>query len=364
MIKIYYGAPPRYAYYVGYSTGGQQGLMEAQRYPDGFDGILGGGDPAPFTVRTMEDAWMATQLLGPAYLPHEKLPMLAKAVMAKCDAIDGLKDGLIDNPPKCTFNALTDLSACPGDTDGTNCFTQVQRQAIFNIYRGPQNAAGAVLAKGAPFGSEAIMADGRSGWTMFVPARPGAMTYAAQLGASFVRWIGLPPTGGGPTWDWKTFDVNRDWDIVRNNWGQLCDTNDPDLRSFKIKGKKLIDYHAWADALCWPFRAPEYYDQMVKMIGGLEETRKFYRLYMIPGMAHFPGGRGVFDRNTLQEPFFLALQNWVEQGKEPGTFVGTRLTVEGRWAAVSRPVRAYPEVARYKGKGSVDAAENFTCVKP
>ena len=364
MIKAYYGVPPDYAYYVGYSTGGRQGRMEAQQYPNDFDGILGGGDPAPFTVRTMEDAWTATQVLGAAYVPHAKLPMLAEAVMAKCDGIDGLVDGLIDDPRKCTFNAMTDLPACAGDVDGMDCFTQAQRQAVYNIYRGPQTGAGTLLAKGASYGSEAIMADGNSGWTMFVPATPGAATYAARLGASFVRWIGLPPRGGGPNWDWKTFNVDTDWDIVRSNWGQACDSVDADLRAFKVKGKKMIDYHGWSDALCWSFRAADYYDQVVKTIGSLDETRKFFKLYMIPGMTHFPGGRGVFDRNTLREPFFLALQDWVEKGTEPGAFVGSRPAVPGRWGAITRPLCPYPEVARYRGTGSIDSAENFTCEIP
>jgi feruloyl esterase len=364
MIKAYYGVPLAYAYYVGYSTGGRQGLMEAQRYPDDFDGLLAGGDPAPFTVRTMLDTWVSTQLLGASYIPHAKLPLLAQAVAAKCDGIDGLVDGLIDDPRKCSFNAMTDLPACAGDADGPNCFTRAQRQAVYNIYRGPENSAGTLLAKGVSYGSEAIMADGQSGWTMFVPPVPGGGTFTLGLGSSFVKWVGLPPVGGGPNWDWKTFDVNRDWDVVRNNWGEACDTNDPDLRAFKAKGKKFIDYHGWADALCWPYRAVDYYDEVVKKIGSLEETRNFYRLYMIPAMTHFPGGRSVVDRNTIREPFFSALQDWVEKGREPGAFVGSRRAVPEKWDAITRPVCPYPEVARYNGVGSTDAAENFTCVKP
>jgi hypothetical protein len=364
MIKTYYGIPPSFSYYVGYSSGGRQGLMEAQRYPDDFDGILGGGSPAPFTVRVMQDAWVPTQLLSVSYIPQSKLAILAEAVMAKCDGVDGVVDGLIDDPRKCDFNALSDLPACAQDADGPNCFTRAQRQAVYNIYRGPVDASGALLAKGASVGSEAIMADGMSGWTTFVPPKPDGLAYAARLGGSFVRWIGLPPKGGGPGWDPKTFNVNTDWDIVRENWGQACDANDPDLRAFKIKGKKFIDYHAWADALCWPSRAIDYHEQVVKTIGSLEETKKFYRLYMIPGMTHFPGSRSVFDRNTLREPFFLALQNWVEQGSEPGALIGSRAAVRGKWGAISRPVCAYPEVSRYVGKGSTDDASNFECVSP
>jgi hypothetical protein len=364
MINTYYGVAPTYAYYVGYSTGGRQGLMEAQRFPDDFDGILGGGDPAPFTIRTMEDVWVSTQVLGPAYIPHAKLTLLAEAVMMKCDGIDGLKDGMIEDPRKCGFNAMADLPACPGNTDGSNCFTQAQRQAIYNIYRGPEKSSGKLLAKGASFGTEATMANGKSGWTMFVPEKPGGDSFSLGLGSSFVKWVGLPPTGGGPTWDWKTFNIDTDWDVVRNNWAEMCDTNDPDLRAFKAKGKKFIDFHGWADALCWAFRAVDYYDEVVKKIGNLDETRKFYRLYMIPGMTHFPGGRGVFDRYTLREPMFQALQDWVEKGVAPEAFVGSRPAVPGKWDTITRPVCPYPEVARYKGTGSADSADNFMCVKP
>jgi len=144
----------------------------------------------------------------------------------------------------------------------------------------------------------------------------------------------------------------------------LCDTNDPDLRTIKAKGKKYMDYHGWADTLCWAFRAVDYYDEVVKTVGSLEETRKFYRLYMIPGMTHFPGGRGVLDRNTLREPMFQALQDWVERDIEPGAFVGSRPAAPGRWGAITRPICPYPEVARYRGTGSPDSADNFTCVRP
>lgn len=363
VIKAYYGNDLVRAYFIGYSTGGRQGFMEAQRYPQDFDGILAGGNPFPFTVRTMSDTWEATQLLGAGYISTTKLPILADAVMAKCDAIDGLVDGFIDDPRKCTFNALTDLPACPGDVDGPNCITAAQSQAVYNIYDGPRKSDGTLLARGVSFGSEAIMADGKSGWTMFVPTEPGGKTFALGLGSSFVQWVGLPPEKGGPGRDWKTFDVNTDWDIVSKKWGAECDTYNPNLWPFKLRGGKLIHYHGWADALCWAAPTPDYYDQVVKWIGSEKETRKFYRLYMIPGMTHFPGARGVLDRNTLIEPFFMALVDWVEHGIEPGAFVGSRPTAAGRWTAITRPVCPYPEAARYLGTGSIDDAKNFTCVK-
>ena len=365
LIRAYYGKRPHYSYYNGYSTGGRQALMEAQRYPEDFNGIMGGDGPIPFTKRTMGDTWESTQLLGSAYILQSKLPILADAVMKKCDSIDGLVDGLIDDPRKCDFNALTDLPACSGDVDGPACFTTAQRQAAYNIYDGVRDSAQTLLFEGVSYGSEAITADGSSGWTMFVPATPGGPTFALGLGSSFVQWIGLPPAQGkgGPDWDWKTFNVDTDWDIVVNHWADIGDTYDPNLKAFKWSGGKMIYYHGWADALCWPNPAPDYYDQVVKKIGSLGETQEFFKLYMIPGMTHFPGARGVFDSNTFQTPAFDALVAWVEHGVEPGAFVGTRAAVPNRWSSISRPICPYPEVARYTGKDSTDDAANFTCVK-
>jgi feruloyl esterase len=364
LIHAYYGRRPRYSYYNGYSTGGRQALMEPQRYPKDFDGILGGDGPIPFTKRTMGDTWEATQFLGDGFITREKLLLLADAVMKKCDSIDGLVDGLIDDPRKCDFNALTDLPACQGDVEESDCFTTAQRQAVYNVYDGVRNSVGKLLFKGVSYGSEAVIANGTSGWTMFVPAAEGGGTVALGLGSSFVQWVGLPPDKGGAGWDWKSFDVNTDWDIVVDKWGDIGDTYDPNLKAFKWSGGKMIYYHGWADALCWANPAPDYYDQVVKKIGSLEETQEFFKLYMIPGMAHFAGaGSGVFDSNTFQPPAFDALVAWVEHGVEPGAFVGSRAAIPNRWSSISRPVCPYPEVARYVGTDSIDDAENFTCVK-
>ncbi len=365
MIKEFYGVnQPDYAYYNGYSTGGRQAMAATQWFPDDFDGVMGGDAPIPFTKRTMGDTWESTKLLGTGYIPVTKLPILAAAVMKKCDSIDGLVDGLIDDPRKCTFNALAGLPACPNDVDGPECFTTAQRQAAYDIYDGVRNTSGDLIFKGVSYGTEAMMGNGASGWTMFVPTTPGGSTFALGLGSSFVQWIGLPPTKGGPTWDWKTFSVNPDWNIVTDHWGEQCDTYNPDLSPFKAAGGKFIYYHGWADALCWARPAPDYYDQVIPTMGGLKETQEFFKIYMIPGMTHFPPSRGVFNNSTIQEPLFVALEKWVEEGVEPGAFVGTQQAAEGYYGALSRPICPYPEVARYLGTGSADDAANFACVKP
>ncbi len=364
MIKAYYGVDPNFSYYNGYSTGGRQALMEAQRFPEDFDGILGGSAPIPFTKRTMGDTWVSTQLLGDHYIPRSKLSILANAVMEKCDGIDGVEDGLIDDPRECDFNPFIDLPACPNDIDGDNCFTSKQIQTIHNIYDGVRDSKGNLLFKGVSYSSEAITANGSSGWNMFVPATPGGFTLALGLGSSFVQWIGLPPEDGGPDWDWKTFNVDIDWDIVVDHWADIGDTYEPDLLPFKQSGGKIIYYHGWADSLCWPHPAPEYYEEVIRKVGSFEATREFFKLYMIPGMTHLPGGRGVFDAGSIQEPLFMALVDWVENGIEPYAFIGTRNAIPGRWDTISRPICPYPEVARYSGSGDPNSAENFMCVPP
>lgn len=365
LIRAYYGQRPSYAYYDGYSTGGRQGLMEAQIYPLDFDGILAGGAPIPWTKRTMADTWAATQFLGDSYVSRSKLPILADTVMNQCDEIDGSKDGLIEDPRRCTFNALTDLPACPEDVDGPQCFTKKQRQAIFNIYDGVRDSNGRLLFKGASLSSEAIMADGKSGWEMMVPSSPGGSdTLSLGLGSGFVKTIGLPPEKGGPDWDWKAFDVDTDWVIVSKKW-EKYDTYNPDLNKFRRKGGKLIYYHGWADALCWPNPGVDYYEMVAKRTGGINRAQGFFKLYMVPGMNHLPGGRGVFESFSIRPVLFDMLVDWVEKKKKPGPIIGQRPANPQRgWDAISRPVCPYPEVAKYKGDGNMGDAANFICAAP
>jgi hypothetical protein len=372
MIKAYYGRHPSYAYYDGYSTGGRQGLASAQRYPDDFDGILAGAGPFPFTKRTMGDVWESTQFLGAAFIPKDKLPLLAEAVMAKCDGIDGLVDGLIEDPRKCTFDARTDLTVCPADVEGPGCFTLAQRRAVYNVYDGVRRSDGTLLFRGVSFGSEQLINDPEfyaangyypSGWSMFVPEVPEGGTFALGLGGSFTQWVGLPPEKGGEGWDWKTFNVDNDWDIVTDKWAERCDTNNPNLWPFKHHGKKLIYYSGWADALCWPRPAPDYYDSVVDVIGE-RGTQEFFKLYMVPGMAHFDNGRGVLNSTTIEDPLFTKLVKWVEHGIEPKAVVGSREAVEGLWPAISRPVCPYPQVSKLKKGGNPAIAADFSCVAP
>lgn len=352
IIGAYYCTDPSYSYYVGCSTGGRQGLIEAQMYPEDFDGILVGAPVHHLAEIQMRGIWEGLQLSGPGAVDAAKLPLLTAAVMKRCDSIDGLVDGVIDNPISCDFDAREDLPACEDDVDAPDCFTNAQRDAVYAIYDGPRNSAGELLTFGEAFGSEAM--DGpTSGWTPWLVWPDGPMhSLALMVGIGAIQHIGLDPAPG-PTWDFTTFDFDADWTNVMDNFGATCNADDPDLSAFKALGGKMIHYDGWADAATGPYQSLDYYENVLSVMGN-EATREFYKLYMIPGMFHCGGGIGCYDINAL----FAALVNWVEGGVEPTSYTGTRPD-----GARTRPMCPHPQVARYLGEGSIDDAENFACVE-
>ena len=368
IIKIYYGKRAHYSYYKGCSTGGRQGMIEAQRYPADFDGIMAGAPLVYLTKVTMRDVWQAQHVVGLPTGVTGGPAMMAKVsavIYKKCDSIDGLVDGVIDDPRKCTFNALSELPACPGDVPDSqfNCFTTAQRTAIQKIYDGPRNSAGELLFKGTPVGGEAIeptffgTTTGWLGWIL--PFAPGQLSLGGGLGAGFTQYCSLPPDRGGPGWDYMTFSWDDDWPYVMEKMSARCDANDPDLRGFKKRGGKLIQYHGWGDPLVSPFAMAEYYEEVLDVMGD-GATDDFYKLYMIPGLNHCALGLGC----TNDVGMFDALVNWVEKRVEPGVIVGARAAYPPTgMSARTRPLCPYPGAARYLGVGSIDDAANFTCVK-
>jgi hypothetical protein len=368
IVAAYYGKKPRYAYYKGGSTGGRQGLIEAQRYPTDFNGIMVGCPLVYVTKVTMRDVWQAQQVLGLPALMAGGADMMAKvsaAVYKKCDSIDGLLDGMIDDARQCTFNALSDLPACPEDVPDPefNCFTTAQRTAIQKIYDGPRNSAGELLFKGTPVGGEVMqptfLGFPSTGWYWILPITPGQLSLGGGLGTDFTRYCGLPPDGGGPGWDYTTFNWDSDWPYVMKKLSARCDANNPDLRTFYSKGGKLIQYHGWGDALVSPYATTDYYDE-VSATMGKATTDRFYKLYMIPGLSHCMLGVGCPNDDGM----FDALINWVENKVEPDVIIGSRDAYPPTgMTARTRPLCPYPGVARYLGAGSVDEAENFACVE-
>ena len=348
LIRSYYGAAPKFSYWVGCSTGGRQGLMEAQRYPEDFDGYLIGAPVLKISHEGMRGIWNARAVSdGPGAVPYDRLPLLADAVYRKCDERDGLRDGLIADPQQCDFDPLRDLPACPKDEPGAACFTTAQRQGLKKVYDGVRTSRGARLYPGQPPGAE-IAVNGRSGWVGSI-AGDGGM--GLGFGETFMRFLAFEPQRGR-AWSWKQFDFDADPPKMAA-FAKVIDATDPDLSRLLKRGGRIIQYHGWADALVNPQMSVEYYESVLRRMGA-RRTSQFYRLYMVPGMFHCAGGVGC-DRAD----WFAPLVDWVEKGVAPNAIVGAR-ALPGQ-PAITRPHCPYPQVARYKGSGDPDKAENFAC---
>jgi feruloyl esterase len=351
MTKDYYGKPVSRAYWNSCSNGGRQGLIEAQRFPDDFDGIVANApwvDQTGFTIGAMWNQKAMTE----APVTPAKLALVADKVMAKCDAIDGLKDGLIDDPRKCNFDPSRDVPACKAGNDGADCLTAGQAAAIAKIYSGP-SSNGKPFFPGYMPGSEAVVPPGGSGWlNLIVSPQPSAKPADFNLAEGTMRYLALKPPQ--PEYDFKTFDFDRDIHLL-DDWGKLADAKNTDLSKFRSRGGKLLMTYGWADSILEPMMGVNYYEQVLAKNG--PETTKFFRLFMVPGMAHCGGGIGP-DRNDAM----TAMIDWVEKGSAPSSIVASR--VVNNQVVRTRPLCPYPQVARYSGQGSIDDAANFKCVAP
>lgn len=376
--RAYFGSPPRYSYFSGCSTGGEQALSEAQRYPGDFDGIIA-GDPGNYrTTLNMAFLWQfeknhpsgddAHPLLGVA-----DLQLLHAAVMNTCDAVDGVKDGVISDPRDCHFDAASLL--CKQGTKG-HCLSAEQVSAIRAMYAGPSDpVTGAQIYPGYTLGSEGIVVEpGQKlpGWTEYWanPLKPRE----PQRADFFSYWV-----FANPAWNWWRFDWHADPAIVTAAIGPQVDAANPDLQAFADHGGKLIMFMGWADPVGSAFAAPEYYSRVEELTAnhmGVKDAvpavQKYFRLYMIPGMGHCAGGPGPTNFSTATRDstppvrdathdMTVALEDWVEKDEAPGSLIGTHYAdKEKTTIAFQRPLCVYPAVARYIG-GDVKEATSFRC---
>jgi feruloyl esterase len=352
--NAYYAQPVQFSYWNSCSNGGRQGLLEAQRYPDDFDGIVANApwvDQTGFTVGAMWNQKAMTQ----APVTPAKMVLVAQKVMEKCDALDGLKDGLVDDPRVCRFDAAKDVPACTAGADTADCLTGAQAATINAVYSGPSS-------KGKPFmsgympGSEAVntAANGatQSGWVgSIVPAQAGAKPADFNLAEGVMRYLILDPPKA--EYDALTFDYDKDTALV-SRWSKLADAKDADLSKFRKSGGKLIMTYGWADQILQPMMGVAYYEAVTAKNKNASE---FARLFMVPGMAHCQGGVGPDQNDAV-----TAVIDWVEKNKAPDSLIASKV-VKGA-VTRSRPLCPYPQVARYKGQGSIDEAANFSCVAP
>jgi hypothetical protein len=354
--KEYYGKSVYKAYWNSCSNGGRQGLIEAQRFPEDFDGIVANApwlDQTGFTIGAM---WNQ-KALSEAPVTAEKMALVAEKVMAKCDEIDRLKDGLIDDPRKCSFDPARDVPACSAGVDRPDCLTAAQAAAIAKVYSGP-------VSNGKPFfpgfmpGSEALMpglfgGGSSSGWmNMIVSPQPNGTPADFGLAENTMRYLVHKPPK--PDYDYKTFDYDRDTRLL-DDWSKQADAKNPDLSKFKNHGGKLLMTYGWADSILQPMMGVNYYEQAAAKNGA--DTTNFFRLFMVPGMSHCSGGIGPDQHDPM-----TAIINWVEKGKAPDSIVASRAV--NNKVVRTRPLCPYPQVARYSGQGSIDDAANFKCVAP
>jgi len=337
LIQAFYSAAPRLSYWNGCSTGGRQGLKEAQMFPNDYDGIIAG---APAN-RTAISLWIAHAVLkDPAsYIPPAKYPVIHQAALAACDAGDGLKDGLIDDPSKCRFDPAVLL--CKG-ADGPSCLTDAQVAAAKKIYSPATNPrTGAELFSSLVPGTEL-------GWGIQAQGpEPSAIIYDQY------RYVVFKDAN----WDWKTFDFDKDNARGDRPENLIMNATSPDMKAFFAHGGKLLLYHGWSDPQVPTLNTIKYYNSVVKNLGGADKAADRVRLFLAPGMGHCGGGEGpsVFDKVG-------PLVQWVEHGKAPDALPASHV-IDGKIDR-TRPLCPYPQVARYKGAGSVDEAMNFECAAP
>ena len=340
IVNAFYGNAPTRSYFNGCSTGGRQALMEASRYPEDFDGIIAGAAANPKTRLDTWRIWMGLQTMrDPAtQIPQDKYPAIHQAVLAACDGLDGLKDGLIDDPTRCKFDAR--VLACK-DADGPACLTPQQVQSV-NIVLGPAKSArtGAEIFPGYQPGTELQ-------WGRLIGGPAPYDTALDQFRMVF----------NDPKWDWKTFDVDRDLARAEEDLKGLLTSIDPkSMSAFFGRGGKLLTYHGWSDQDIAPLASMNFYKSVVSAVGEAK-TSSALRLFMVPGMGHCGGGEGP---NTFD--MVVPLEQWVEQGQAPVRVVASHSS-NGK-VDRTRPLCAYPQVARYTGTGSTDDAANFSCRMP
>jgi len=346
IVEAFYGKAPKYSYWNGCSTGGRQGLKEAQRFPNDYDGIIAGDPANPRTRLSSWELWLAhATLKDPAsYIPPAKYPMVHKAILDACDSIDGLKDGLIDDPTKCHFDP--EVLECKG-ADGPNCLTTPQVEAARKLLSPLKNPrTGEELYPGLEPGTELGWKVGAGGPQPFAPA-VDQYKYVVFRDAN---------------WDWRTLNFDSDVALADKTDHDTINAIDPNIKAFIAHGGKLITYHGWSDPNVAPLASVNYYKSVVDSVGSEAKTRDSFRLFMAPGMGHCGGGEGP---NTFD--MLTAMEQWVEHGKAPDQVIATH---EDNGAAASagpprtRPLCPYPQIAKYKGSGSIDDAANFTCRLP
>jgi hypothetical protein len=345
IVAAYEGRAPKFSYFAGCSDGGREALMEAQRYPDDFDGIVAGDPANHMTHLLVAAAWNIQALLNDpqSFIPTAKLKAVEDAALKAC----GDQDGVIENPLVCRFDPA--VLRCAG-ADSDQCLTDAQVAAIRKIYGGARKPNGERIMSGFDPGGESEP----QGWSAWItganPAAPGqGLQYG--FGHNFFSYAVF----ADPKYDFRQLNFDSDVTLTDAKYGGVIDSNSPDLSAFKKHGGKLIQYHGWADPAIPPRDSVSYFTRVQARMG---DTAGFYRLFMAPGMLHCGGGRGP---NVL--PTLDAISAWVEKGTPPARLIATKFADNSPAKGVerTRPLCPYPRVAAWDGKGDRNKAESYSC---
>jgi feruloyl esterase len=344
LTEAMYGAAPKYSYFNGCSTGGRQGLMEAQRYPQDYNGIVSAAPAINWPKLMMQSVWGTVQeMAGGNGVPACKLAAATTAAIAACDAIDGVKDGVIEDPDRCHYDPKELIGTSAGEC-GT--FTQADADIIRKLWEGPRNPDGSALWYGQTRGADLnALAASRGN-----PAKPQAFAFTNDW---LKYWITQNPQFDSTTLTPEAYQ--RYWDQSIEQYGIVIGTDNPDLSAFRDHGGRIVLWHGWADQLITPEGTIDYYKRVLQKMGAAQKTAQFLEFFLAPGVAHCAGGAGPSPYGTLD-----AVRAWVEDGKAPATLTAARRDQTGAITR-SRPLCQYPLVAKYKASGSTDDAANFTC---
>lgn len=343
----YYGMTPKYAYFQGCSTGGFQAWEQIHRLPDEYDGVIAGAaanDRPNLHMTRIWDEW-ANVGAPDQTIPKPKLAIVQRAATAACDELDGIKDGIINDPSVCKFDPVT-IQCKAGDA--AECLTAPQVATMRKVYQGATNPrTKAQVYPGFERGSETsidLHNEGKPGPNGAVIVKDNMINWSPKYQAAH-------PDGVG-------FDFDKDVAMADADLNGILNYTDPKLTKFQKSGGKVIIYHGWADSLVPSRGTPNYYERIAKANGGYDKAQGFARLFMVPAMGHCAGGVGPNQFDML-----TALENWVEKKTPPAQILASRPASNGA-PAMSRPLCPYPAAAKYKGTGSTSEAANFTCAVP
>jgi Tannase and feruloyl esterase len=359
LVRMFYGRQAYHSYFGSCSDGGREALMEAQRYPADYDGILAGA-PANDWTHLLANAAAETQMLSDPerFIPPSKLPAIQAATLAACDAQDGIKDGIINDPSRCKFDPS--VLSCKGE-ETDKCLTAPQLSSLERLYAGARDSSGKIIFPGRLPGAEADPAT----WGLWItgqkPETSLMYSFATQYFANMVF--------EDARWDYHTFQIERALKLADDKTARILNATDPDLKHFRDRGGKLIVYHGWNDPAISALNSVGYFRSVQDRMGA-RQTDAFFRLYLAPGVAHCGGGPGpdVFGQIVGQaadpeHSVSKALERWVEDGGPPNRIIATKyLPGPERKVARTRPLCPYPQVAAYQGSGSTDDASRFACV--